>query len=59
MMLSLTDVNMKLVFTVKNGEIVLWIQHAESILGEKCFVMLSYIDKENSETIRKHALDDL
>lgn len=46
-------------FTVKNGEIVLWIQHAESILGEKCFVMLSYIDKENSETIRKHALDDL
>ena len=46
-------------FIVKNGEIVLWIQHMESIVGDKCFVMLSYIDKENSETIRKHALDEL
>lgn len=43
-------------FQANNGEIVLKIEHDESL---DCYVMLSYNDKENGSAIRKHAMDDL
>lgn len=42
-------------FTSPQGNIVLSIEHAKY----NCFVMLRYIDKKNSEDVKKHAIDDL
>ena len=42
-------------FTTPQGNIILSIEHAKY----NCFVMLRYIDKKNSEDVKKHAIDDL
>jgi hypothetical protein len=43
------------IFTTPQGNIILSIEHAKY----NCFVMLRYIDKKNSEDVKKHAIDDL
>lgn len=42
-------------FTTPQGNIILSIEHAKY----NCFVMLRYIDKKNSEDVKKHAIEDL